>query len=355
MLYNLHRAKEQVRRLDYTVLVEGYVDCIAVYHAGAHNVVASCGTSLTGLHIKLLGRSSHNVVVSFDPDTAGAAATERSLNLLLEQGFRVKVLVLEQGLDPDSYIQEQGGAAYRDKLKESLDYVDYIVNRACATYDLATREGKVAAINYVLPYLARVPDRIERSEWVKPVAERLGIDDDLLLQELRRAVGRRGGRVEVRQEFTPPPMKDAERRLLKIFLDNEEFRPDIAAELEGGEVLQGTVTESIFRACLAALESEEPFDLTTIGAQLEEPARRLLYDVAFEQEDGGTLEEARACLAALEARGWEARLKEMSRQIEAAAQQKDSEEVARLTREKQELSRRWQEFRRRHFKDSIGG
>ena len=354
VLYNLHRAKEQIRRLDYTILVEGYMDCIAVYHAGVHNVVASCGTSLTDLHAQLMGRSSKNVVVSFDPDIAGAAATERSLNLLLEQGFRVKVLALEEGLDPDSFIQQEGGEAYREKLKESLDYVDYITGRAVSTFDLGTREGKVAAINYVLPYLARVPNRIERSEWVAPVAQRLGIEDGMLLQELRHAVGSRREKVDARKDLAPSPMKEGERRLLKIFLDNEEFRPDIAHEMAESGAHKGAATERIFEACFTVLSSGETFEVAVIGEKLNEADKRLLYDVAFESEDGGTLEEARACLAALDARGWERRLKQMSKEIEAAAKRKDNKEVARLTQEKMELTRRWQEFRRQYFKDSFG-
>ena len=353
VLYNLHRAKEHLRKLDYAVLVEGYMDCIAVFDAGVHNVVASCGTSLTDLHIKLLGRSTQNVVVSFDPDAAGAAATERSLNLLLGQGFRVKVLALEPGSDPDSFIRQEGGAAYREKLKESLDYVEYILRRANTTYDLATREGKVAALNFVLPYLARVPDRIERAEWVAPVAERLGIDDGLLLQELRRAVHRRDETVREREQFAPSPLMEAERRLLKIFLENEDFRPDIAGELQQSSAVQGTASEPLFAACLETLAAGDALDVATIAAKLGEPDQRLLYDVAFEPGNGGTIEEARACLAALEARGWEQRLKGLSREIEEAARRKDSKEVARLTREKQELSRRWQEFRRQHYKDGI--
>ena len=102
VLFNLDQAKEAIRKLDYAILVEGQMDCISVYAAGFHNVIASSGTAFTELQARLLGRFSKNVVVNFDPDTAGAKATERTLGLLVEEEFQIKVLTLETGFDPGS-------------------------------------------------------------------------------------------------------------------------------------------------------------------------------------------------------------------------------------------------------------
>ena len=112
VLYHLDRAKEALRRSDFAVLVEGYMDAIAVARAGISNVVASCGTSLAEPQIKLLGRFTKRVIVNYDPDTAGQTATERSISLLLEQDFEVKVLALPGKADPDKFIREQGAEAY---------------------------------------------------------------------------------------------------------------------------------------------------------------------------------------------------------------------------------------------------
>src|ERR1700747_1097273 len=100
VLFNLDNAKEAIRKLEYSILVEGQMDCISVYAAGFHNVIASSGTAFTELQAKLLGRFSKKVVVNFDPDTAGAKATERTLGVLVEEDFQIKVLRLEPGLDP---------------------------------------------------------------------------------------------------------------------------------------------------------------------------------------------------------------------------------------------------------------
>lgn len=353
ILYNLHRAKEALRRQDYAVLVEGYLDCIAVHTAGVGNVVATCGTSLTDLQVQLLGRSTRNLVVSFDPDAAGAAATERSLNLVLEQGFQVRVLTLEPGTDPDSFVRQKGAEAYREKLKDSLRYIDYLLLRVRGLYDLKTQEGKVAALNHLLPYLARVPNRIQRAEWVKPVADGLGIDDALLLQELKRAVVGRVEKLTMSERLQRPAAKTAERRLLKIFLDQEEFRPDLAKELADSGAHRGTSTERIFEACLSALASGGPLEVSALAEGLEEAERKLLFEIALESGAPGTLEEARSCLAALEAKQWEQQLRGLNRRIEEASRQGNAPEKGRLLREKQELTQRWQAFRRLHHKDTL--
>src|SRR5882672_8211352 len=117
VLFNLDKAKEAIRKLDYVILVEGQMDCISAYAAGFHNVIASSGTAFTEIQAKLLGRFSRNVVVNFDPDTAGAKATERTLGLLVEEEFQIKVLTLEEGFDPDLFLRRKGKDAYGDALR----------------------------------------------------------------------------------------------------------------------------------------------------------------------------------------------------------------------------------------------
>ncbi len=130
VLFNLDHAKEAIRKLDYAILVEGQMDCISVYAAGFHNVIASSGTAFTEIQAKLLGRFSKNAVVNFDPDTAGAKATERTLGLLVEEEFQIKVLTLEQGFDPDLFIRRKGKDAYGEALRSSQKYFDYLIDRA---------------------------------------------------------------------------------------------------------------------------------------------------------------------------------------------------------------------------------
>src|SRR5262245_53829009 len=179
VLYHLDRAKDALRRQDFAVLVEGYMDAIAVARAGISNVVASCGTALAETQIKLLGRFTKRIIVNYDPDTAGQAATERSLTALLEQDFEVRVLNLpvigDKKADPDLFIREKGVDAYREQIKNSPPYVDYLITRA-RQMDLTTGEGKSRAVNFLLPYVQRIPNSILRSEWATRIAQQLRIE-----------------------------------------------------------------------------------------------------------------------------------------------------------------------------------
>src|SRR5271157_5168501 len=233
VLYHLDRAAQAIRKLDYTILVEGYMDCIAVASSGIENVVASCGTSLTESQIRLLARYSRRVVVNYDPDSAGVAATERSLTLLLEEGFEAKVLALPGGLDPDSFVRKQGPAAYRQLLATAPTYIDYLTERAVARHNLNTPEGKVAAANAVMPYLGRVPNPMLRAELANRLAERLRLDERLLREELRRAAGEGRRQVEVKQDVavTASP---AEKQLLRVFLENNDLADEFLPALVEG-------------------------------------------------------------------------------------------------------------------------
>ncbi|HET9283123.1 MAG TPA: DNA primase [Candidatus Angelobacter sp.] len=191
VLYNLDRAKEAIRKLGYVIIVEGQMDCIAVYSAGFHNVVASSGTAFTETQVRLLGRFSKDIVVNFDPDTAGAAATDKSLGMLLEEEFNIRVLRLEAGFDPDLFIRKNGAEAYAKALKSSQKYFDYLVERALGLFPVRTPEGKKNAVNFLLPHIHKVPSRIVRDSLAGDIAQKLGIDSAVLRQEFKSAAASR--------------------------------------------------------------------------------------------------------------------------------------------------------------------
>ena len=222
LLFNLDQAKEAIRKLDYAILVEGQMDCIAVYAAGFHNVIASSGTAFTELQARLLGRFTRNVVVNFDPDTAGAKATERTLGLLVEEEFQVKVLSLESGFDPDLFIRRKGKDAYAVALKNSQKYFDYLIERARSQFPVRSGEGKVKAVNYLLPHIQRIPSRIARDEIAREMAQKLGIDSSVLRQELKHAASSRStATVKTRVEVQ---VTDAEKILIRALASATEMQ-----------------------------------------------------------------------------------------------------------------------------------
>jgi len=333
VLYHLDRAKESVRQNDLGILVEGYMDAIAVARAGIANVVASCGTSLAEPQIKLLARFTRRIVVNFDPDTAGQAATERSLALLLEKEFDVRVVVLPDGADPDKFLNAQGPDAYRKLLNEALPYLDYLISRA-RSMDRSTTAGKLASLNYLMPYLQRVPNRLLRSEWATRIASELRVDEPVLREALRRAAAERRSEVKPQPELLAPAIRPAERRLMQMLFEAEGFREKLAEQISAQQLHRGLETERIFEVLVTQVGGHP--DAATLAAALEERDRRMLFEVLFEPYVEATWEEAESCLGVLRSRSLRQELAELQKQIEAKS---SPAELTRLLARRLELQR----------------
>jgi DNA primase len=340
VLYHLDRAKDALRRQDFAILVEGYMDAIAVARAGFSNVVASCGTSLAESQIKLLGRFTKRVVVNYDPDAAGQAATERSLVSLLEQEYEVRVLALPaiegRKADPDLFIREKGGEAYGRQLREAPPYIDYLIART-RQMDLTTAEGKRNAVNFLLPYVQKIPNRILRSEWATRIAQQLRLEEPVLRAALSKAAAERRSEVKIQPELVGRAAKPVERRLIRLLAEAEGFRKELAQHLQAAQLYHGLETEKIFAALIVASLSDAPLQPSEVAAMLEERDRRLFFEILFEEAMEPTWEEAESCLETLRKRQVERELAEVQRGIEANPSGADLKTL--LTR-KQELMKR---------------
>jgi DNA primase len=336
VLYHLDRAKEALRRQDFAILVEGYMDAIAVARAGISNVVASCGTSLAEPQIRLLGRFTKRVIVNYDPDTAGQTATERSIALLLEQDFEVRVLALPGKSDPDKFIREQGAEAYLKLLKEAPPYVDYLIARA-RQMDLRSGEGKLRAVNFLLPYVQKIPNRILRSEWATRIAQQLRLEEPVLRAALSKAASERRSEVRTQPELVGRAAKPVERRLIRMLAEGEGFRHELAQQLQQHQLYVGLETEKIFTALIAASLSGEPLHTSELAAALDERERRLFYEILFEEASEPTRDEAVSCLETLRQRQAERELADVQRSIEANPA---GPQLRGLLERKQQLMRR---------------
>ena len=346
VLFNLDKAREAIRKLDYAILVEGQMDCISVYAAGFQNVIASSGTAFTEAQAKLLGRYSRKVVVNFDPDTAGATATERTLGLLVGEDFEIKVLTLEPGFDPDLYVRRKGAEAYAQALRGSQKYFSYLIERARSQFPPRSPEAKVKAVNYLLPHVQRVPSRIVRDELANEIAQKLGIDSAVLRQELKQAATSRAAKAL----STPAEAQvtRAERGFIRALASggriadgespasaregmDEEFDPARQARffLEQERLHEGVATKRLMDALMQA-EDQDPMSLP-----LEDSDRRLLADVllkdAEEELTPTLLEEWAVALRRLQL---ERRLKGIKSQLAEAEGRKDFQEAERLVRER---------------------
>jgi DNA primase len=312
VLFNLDNAKEAIRKLEYSILVEGQMDCISVYAAGFHNVIASSGTAFTELQAKLLGRFSKNVVVNFDPDTAGARATERTLGLLVEEEFNIRVLTLETGFDPDLFIRRKGKDAYGAALKHSQKYFDYLIDRARAMFPVRNSESKVKAVNHLLPHIQRVPSRIVRDELALEISQKLGIDSAVLRQELKHAATTRSAtqvkataeaqvtgaeRVLIRALASATQMQAGGARSSARDGADEEFDPARQAQyaLQSEQLYEGLASQSLMEALLEA--GTETVDVLALPKTEED--RRLLASILMHEEEELTPETVEGAVRAL--------------------------------------------------------
>jgi len=351
VLFNLDQAKEAMRKLDYAILVEGQMDCISVYAAGFHNVIASSGTAFTELQARLLGRFSKNVVVNFDPDTAGAKATERTLGLLVEEEFQIKVLTLEAGFDPDLFIRRKGKDAYADALKKSQRYFDYLIERAQNQFPIRSAEGKVKALNHLLPHIQRVPSRIVRDELAREIAQKLGIDSAVLRQELKHAAANRSTaslKAPVEAQVT-----DAEKILIRALTSAREMRTaeeytsgrDGAEEgfeparqahfvLEHERVHVGLTTESLIETLL----NSAPDTANVMELPLPDSDRNLLAAILMKEDEELTAERLEGAVRALRRIQFKRQMEDVQRELQAAKKH-EPDRLRFLLREKDRLKR----------------
>jgi DNA primase len=333
VLFNLDKAKAAMKKDDVALLVEGQMDCISVFMGGIHGVIATSGTAFTETQVRTLARFTKNVVLNFDPDDAGAIATEKTISLLVEEGFQVRVVTLPGGLDPDRYIKERGIADYSAAVRGATRYADYLIERARTLFPARTPEAKVKAMNFLLPHIRLVPNALLRTEFATNAAQKLGIDNAMMLQELKQAAQQR---LESVRAVRPGAMTEVERILLRALLlpDADSMRalaverlsltPDWYAELPSAPAIEVLVN---------APAPENPFDAAPDGASRE------LLAAAMQGEAEQTSDAVLGALETLHDRYLDRRLRELTTQIAEAERRGDEAMRLRLLQEQMRLNR----------------
>jgi DNA primase len=190
-LYGLNLSKAAIRKVGFAVLVEGYFDFAQVFRTDAAPAVASCGTALTTQQAQLLRRFTTKIVLSFDPDAAGQGAAIRSCELLVGEGFDVNVVVLDKGEDPDTFIRRKGSVRYRERLRASRPYLEYLLEQAAAGLDFEHGDKRREFLNKMLAVAARIPDAASRDQFADRIAHKARITEDVVRAEIRKAAAAR--------------------------------------------------------------------------------------------------------------------------------------------------------------------
>jgi DNA primase len=337
VLFNLDKARQPIRQQNFALLVEGQMDCITAYMAGIQNVIAISGTAFSEIQARLLGRYTKRLFVNFDPDSAGAGAAERSIDLLTEEDFEVKIVTLEGGLDPDRYIRERGIKEYVAAVQGAKRHSDYLIDRAIQLFPPRTAEGKSRALSYLMPHIRRMPDRIIRDEFAADAAQKLGIDSALVREELRQAARKRKDEVRPR---AGDGLNEAERVLLRaaaspagsrVFLCLTEA---LASRLETFEGLGVTPVLKL----LCERGSVDPMVVISDPSQ-----RTLLAQVLVHELGELELEQVEAALESLRYRRLEALQRRVRADIADAERRGDWAQVAVFMAEKVKVDRELRE------------
>ena len=192
-LYGLNFSKEEIVKEDSIVVVEGYLDMITPFMRGVKNIAASLGTALTSEQIRLIKRYTSCIVLVYDSDKAGEAATTRSIDLILENDLKAKIVRLPKGYDPDSLVHKDGKEVFLKLLDQKLDFFDYKLESLKISHDADSIEGKTNIVKEMLTTLDKLSSEIQKYEYIRKLAEGLGLKEEIVIAEFRNGFSKKGG------------------------------------------------------------------------------------------------------------------------------------------------------------------
>lgn len=195
ILYGLSHAKDEIRKLDKAILVEGYMDLISLHQGGIKNVVAVSGTALTEEQVQLLSRYTKNVVLLFDADTAGIKASMRSIELLLKKDMEIKIASLPAGEDPDSFVNNYGREKFEDIIKKAQNFLEYQTEYFSNQGMFEDPSKTAEAIRELVKPVSIINDELKRSLLIKNIAKKFNLREKLLENELEKAIQSAGRQI----------------------------------------------------------------------------------------------------------------------------------------------------------------
>lgn len=331
VLYGLNLTKEAVKAREELILVEGYMDFIALYQAGIKNCAASCGTSLTGPQVAQAQRFASRLIISTDGDSAGRAAALRDVSVCLEKGMPSKVVLLPDKTDPDNFIRRQGVEAYLQLVEKAMSGFDFLVASARAGSKNGPPEAKAQAMRSVVREVEKVPDPVVRSEYLRLISERFGVDENFL-RNLIQEKAQRSQEPEAR-----PTLLAAEKRLLQVLEESTELARQLLLEISPEEV-SGCPGEPIFLHLLKKPDRPSRH-LTEFKTLLPPALYQELARILLEAPQAGTREEVYECLRTLRRYRLEKKLGDLQRQIAQLERGGERDKLIPLLVAKQNLTR----------------
>lgn len=359
-LYGLFQSKNEIRQKKFAILVEGYLDLIALYQFGVTNVAASLGTAFTPEQARLLGRFARRIVINYDGDDAGVKAARRAIEHLLPQDFDIKVLVLPDGQDPDDYIRENGTEAYNEARGKASPFMRFALETSVRARNLHNPKQKAEAIEDFLPIISAISNNIQRRESFDQAMAFFHVEDAGLRRELWTTLKSPGGAdpqfmAQRVSRAARARITLAERRLLELLIFDAALRNVILPRLEPGDY-QDLATAELFTALIAIAEDGLEVSPETLMDHIGDDeasidlAHELLKGKPRRQGDEAlddVLLQAENCVFSLRSMAIGNRITDVSREAAVAQQAGDAELVGQLAYEQIELEKIRRELQRK--------
>ena len=271
-LFGMDQAKQAIRKENQVILVEGYFDQMRAVQHGVEYVVATCGTALTAKQASMLRNHAETAILIFDSDSAGRSAAEKGFNILLEHGMNVKIVVLPDGQDPDSFIQEQGAESFLEKIRNAKPFMESYIDALVRESPGQTPADKVKMANQVLPLLAKIKNTVERSAWLEKFTSKTNIDDRTFLKELSKALTQNQPRMaETKSELAP--LLNLEKHLVHLILSDKETAQMVLLEVDP-EDFSDPILKNIAQTCRQKIDNDEDLRIDQLLGQTEDPETR---------------------------------------------------------------------------------
>lgn len=341
VLYGLNFTKGDIRDKGEMILVEGYTDFLALYQAGVSNVAASLGTSLTEDQSGLALRFAPRMAICYDSDAAGRKAAGRAVVLGFEKGLQANVVELPKGHDPDSFMRENGVEAFHSLVEGSRPGLRYLIGNRLPAREVLSPEDKARTAREVIQDIAKIPDAIIRSEYIRQTGEILDIEEETL----RAMIGRgRSGHGPARRLFFLP----AEERLLQIVFEDSGIAATVFEEMESDDY-QGLQSGPVFQALAEFFRARKSPDLNRIKNGLDAATFSALISILQADTPAGSLKEARECLFTLRQFSISCRVKNLKTKIQDMKMQGDPGDIPALLTEIMELNKHLYELSQRSY------
>jgi DNA primase len=358
VLYGLNFARNKIKEAGFAMLVEGYMDLIQLYQSGVQNVVASSGTSLTTLQVRILSRYTNEIVVVYDSDNAGQAAARRAIELIFENNLIVTLAVLPRGEDPDSYIKNYGLENFINLIEKRQSIIDFIADKYKLENRLATPEGKTEFVKEIISLISRLRDEIKREFYIKDISERFGIYESTIRKELYnyQRLKNKGLTREYPVKTSadtaagePHPIENRvvvsnlELMLIRLIVDGDKKTRGYLMDNIGIDYLQSPVVMKIVNYLFMNIENESKLKQSSLFNAFDDDVSKDILGKAFLDESYVMLDEskgdferkAKFVVTKLHISALENQINELNRKIKSV--HTDSPEILKLQNDLQQL------------------